>query len=244
MTFLFFESRPSNSRFVECVWRCRSAAGGEFHSMAEGNIELVVTRLPGVTRVTLRGPVTVARRFTCPANGEWLAIRLSPGVYLPNLPTSQLLDHNDLELPVIGGERFLFEGVLWEIPRWDNAESFIARLERSGLIGMDGAVKAAVAGDRQALTLRSVQRRFRRALGMTPSQYTQIERARYAAELLTNGASIGDAVYDAGYFDQAHLTRSLRKLIGQTPAAISRKQAQLSFSYKTAPAILATDLQP
>jgi AraC-like DNA-binding protein len=241
MTFLLFESRMSSSRFVERVWRCRSTAGGTFQSMAEANIELVVTRLLGATRVTMRGPVTVGASIACPANGDWFAIRLSPGTYLPHVPTPWLLDHKDLELPVISGERFLFEGTAWEIPTWDNAETFIARLDRAGLIARDDVVQGAVAGDRQVLTLRSVQRRFLRTVGMTHSRYGQIERARYAVELLSEGSSIQDAVFEAGYFDQAHLTRSLRKLIGRTPSAISRGSSQLSFSYKTRPAILDTD---
>jgi AraC-like DNA-binding protein len=44
-----------------------------------------------------------------------------------------------------------------------------------------------------------------------------------------------DAVHEAGYFDQAHLTRSLKRLIGQTPGQIARGETQLSFLYKTAP---------
>jgi len=38
---------------------------------------------------------------------------------------------------------------------------------------------------------------------------------------------------EVGYFDQAHLTRSLRHLIGQTPLKLQRGQSQLSFLYKT-----------
>jgi len=44
-----------------------------------------------------------------------------------------------------------------------------------------------------------------------------------------------DVVDSAGYFDQAHLTRSLKHLIGLTPAKLSRSDDQLSFSYKTTP---------
>lgn len=55
----------------------------------------------------------------------------------------------------------------------------------------------------------------------------QIERARYATTLLQQGLSIPDVVYDAGYFDQPHLTRSLKRYIGQTPAQLAdRSNAQ------------------
>jgi methylphosphotriester-DNA--protein-cysteine methyltransferase len=95
------------------------------------------------------------------------------------------------------------------------------------------AVAAAVQGDPQLMSRRSVQRHFLRATGITHAQFRKIERARRAVELLRNGTCILDVVDDAGYFDQAHLTRSLKYLIGQTPMKILRNEAQLSFSYKT-----------
>jgi methylphosphotriester-DNA--protein-cysteine methyltransferase len=81
--------------------------------------------------------------------------------------------------------------------------------------------------------LRSAQRHFLRATGITHNAIRRIERARHATNLLRQGVAIADAVYEAGYFDQAHLTRSLKHLIGQTPAQIIRAEEQLSFLYKT-----------
>jgi methylphosphotriester-DNA--protein-cysteine methyltransferase len=70
---------------------------------------------------------------------------------------------------------------------------------------------------------------------MTYSALRQIERARHATNLLRRGVSIADTVHEAGFFDQAHLTRSLRHLIGLTPAKIARDEQQLSFLYNTSP---------
>jgi len=56
-----------------------------------------------------------------------------------------------------------------------------------------------------------------------------------ATMLLRDGVPILDVVHATGYFDQAHLTRSLRHRIGQTPVAVSRMAEQLSFLYKTRP---------
>jgi hypothetical protein len=107
---LTFVDRPADSPLIERVWRSRSIAGGMFHSMAEGNLELVLTRLQGLTRVTLRGPVTQASNVACPPNGQWLAIRLSLGTYLPQLPTARLLDHQSLDLPLCSKRRFWLGG--------------------------------------------------------------------------------------------------------------------------------------
>ena len=54
-----------------------------------------------------------------------------------------------------------------------------------------------------------------------------------AAILLVGGCPILHAAYDVGYCDQAHLTRSVTRLLGITPARLAREQPQLSFSSKT-----------
>ena len=230
-----FDDRGSDSPYVERVWRSRSRNGGSFLSMAEGNIELVVTRLPQFLAVTLRGPVTRGALVECPPHGEWLAIRFRLGTYLPQIATMALIDHQDVQLPVLPNDRFLLSDLSWEIPSYDNAEDLVARLARAGVIARSHATDAAVEGDVDWMSQRSTQRHFRRVTGMTFSSYQQIQRARRAAALLVRGSSVLDATSAAGYFDQAHLTRSVKKLIGMTPARLARERPQLSFSYKTTP---------
>lgn len=232
--FITFEDRPSDSPFIERVWRSHTDAGGRFLSVAAGHLEIVVSRVAGSTMVTLRGPETRATTLQCPPNGEWVAIRFRLGVYMPWLPTHLLMDRQDLNLPVAADGSFWLEGSSWELPNLDNAEAFVDRLVRRGVISKDPAVEAVLLGDHQSLTTRSVQRHFRHATGMTRNQYRQIERARHATNLLRAGSPIVEVVHEAGYYDQAHLARSLKGLIGQTPASIVRQEAQLSFLYKTA----------
>ena len=201
--------------------------------MPEGNIELIISRLPELLMVTLRGPVSRAAFIECPPYGEWLAIRFRLGTYFPKIPTHSLLDRQDLNLPVSGTDRFWLSGLSWELPRFDSAEDFVARLALAGVIARSHVVDAAAVGDDCWMSQRSVQRHFVRATAMTHSNFQQIQRARRAARLLVSGSSILDATYDAGYYDQAHLTRSLTRLIGMTPARLAKEQPQLSFSSKT-----------
>jgi hypothetical protein len=201
--------------------------------MADGNIELVVTKLPSLSAVTLRGPVTRPTLVECPPDGEWLAIRFRLGTYLRRLSTAALIDHQNLQLPMHGTGRFWFSGLSWELPTYDNAEDFVARWALAGLVARSHAADSVVAGDVDWMSQRSVQRHFVRATGMTLGSFRQIERARRAADLLMSGRSILDTTFEAGYFDQAHLTRSLKQLVGMTPSRLTREQPQLSFSYKT-----------
>jgi hypothetical protein len=231
--FLIFHDRPSDSSFVEKVWRSHSERADTFLSVAASHFEMVVTRSRGNTSLTLRGPETRATTVECPAEGEWLGIRFKLGTFMPRLTPGRLRDRKDVTLPDASSRSFWLNGSAWEYPDFENAETFVARLVREGIITRDTWVAAAVQGQPSPQSLRSTQRHFLRATGLTHRTVRQIERARYATNLLRQGVSILDAVHEAGYFDQAHLTRSLGHLIGQTPVEIGRGSTQLSFLYKT-----------
>lgn len=233
--FITFEDRLSDSPFVERVWRCRSDRAGNFLSVAACNFEMCFTRLQGRAFLTLRGPEMQATAAECPGEGEWLAIRFRPGVFLPRRPPSTLANRNDLTVPNAGSRSFWWNGSALEYPDFENAEAFVARLTRSGELVRDPIVGEVLRRQPATLSLRSAQRHFLRATGMTYTGFRQIERARYATNLLKQGVSILDTVHIAGYFDQAHLTRSLRRLIGETPVQIRKGERQLSFLYKNEP---------
>jgi hypothetical protein len=231
--FLTFDDRLSDSPFVERVWRTHSEREGAFLSVAASHFEMAVTRHRGKTFLTLRGPETKATTADCPAEGEWLGIRFKLGTFMPELLPGQLLDRRDVTLPGATGHSFWLTGSAWEYPDFENAETFVSRLVRKGVIARDSAVDLARRHPRDVRSSRSAQRHFLRATGITRCTVHQIERARHATNLLKEGVSILDAVHESGYFDQAHLTRSLKYRIGQTPAEISRGTRQLSFLYKT-----------
>jgi methylphosphotriester-DNA--protein-cysteine methyltransferase len=107
-----------------------------------------------------------------------------------------------------------------EIPDHENVETFVDRLVRNGVLIRDPLVDTVLRGRSQGLSPRTVRHRFLRATGLSQSRIRQIERAQRAATLLQRGNSISDAVHEVGYFDQPHLTRSLKKWIGHTPAQI------------------------
>jgi len=104
---------------------------------------------------------------------------------------------------------------------------------RAGRIGRDPVVDDVVRGRPQAVSSRTAQRRFLRATGLTHGAFRQIERARQAAYALQHGAPILETAGAAGYYDQAHMTRALRRWMGATPGEIARGDEQLSFLYKT-----------
>jgi hypothetical protein len=237
-SFIVFDERPSDSPLVERVWRCHSERAGRFLSVAATQSEICVTRLRGKVYITLRGPEMHATTANCPGEGEWFAIRFKLGTFLPKLPPAMLCNRRDVNLPDAGIRRFWLDGSAWHYPDFGNAEEFVRRLWKSGVIVRDPIVTEVLQEAPPTLSLRSAQRHFLRATGMTYASFRQIERARYATNLLRHGTSILDAVHMAGYADQAHLTRSLRHYIGETPFADPPLRAAVVVFVQERPASL------
>ena len=86
----------------------------------------------------------------------------------------------------------------------------------------DPVVKAVLQGHPPEMSSRTVRHRFLRTTGLTQSYIRQVERAQRAVAFLQQSVSILDTVYELGYYDQPHLTRSLKQWIGYTPAQIIR----------------------
>jgi AraC-like DNA-binding protein len=62
-------------------------------------------------------------------------------------------------------------------------------------------------------------RAFRQVYGLAPSEYQRQLRVRAARRLLSRGVSPAAAAAEAGFADQAHLTRWFRRSYGITPGA-------------------------
>lgn len=60
-------------------------------------------------------------------------------------------------------------------------------------------------------------RLFRRETGLSPHAYQTLVRVRYAKGLLSEGVPIPQSAVDAGFCDQAHLTRHFKRVYGVTP---------------------------
>jgi AraC-like DNA-binding protein len=218
----FFEERPSDSPFIERIWYAQSEKGRDFTSVAETHSEIVIARYEAKTTVAVRGPETKATPATTLADGEFFGIVFKLGTFMPILLPRNLIDRREVYLPIASHKSFRLDSSVWEIPTFDNADTFVQRLVREGLLAHDPVVSAVVQGQSQAFSPRALQYRFVRATGLPHKVIQQIERARRAASLLQSGLSILDSTHETGYFDQSHLTNSLRRFLGQTPAQVAQ----------------------
>jgi hypothetical protein len=218
---IFSEERLSDSPFVEKVMRGWTVSDGSSIRPAEISWHMVFTRHNGSLYPLVVGPLTTAGVATWGGEAEILWIKFRLGTFIPHLPTRNLLDI-ETRLPGASGKSFWLKGAAWQFPDYDNVETFIDRLVRDDVLVHDPVVSAVLEGQPHDLSPRTVRHRFLQATGLTQNHIYQVERAQRAAALLREGASILDTVDEAGYFDQPHLTRSLKQWVGKTPAQIVR----------------------
>src|SRR5262249_12074789 len=163
---IHFEDRPSDHPFVEKVWRCHSDRADTFLSVAANTFEIAITRLGRKRFLTLRGPETRATSMLCPAEGQWVWIRFNAGTFMPRVLPGILRDHNDVTLPPATGRSFWLNSSALEYPDFDNAETLIERLTKSGLLSRDPVVEDTLLRRPGEQSLRSAQRRFLRSTGV------------------------------------------------------------------------------
>jgi AraC-like DNA-binding protein len=232
---LLYQDRPSDSPYVELVTHGFTVGNGTTVRPSEINWHLVFARYEGKMQPLFVGPLTSSGVVTFSEGIELLWIKFKLGTFMPHLPTRDFLDV-ETELPGASSQKFWLKGSSWQFPDYENADTFVERLVRDEIVMHDPLVHAALQDQLPIVPPRTLRHRFLRATGLTQSHIRQFERAQQASALLQQGTSILDTVFELGYTDQSHLTHSLKRYIGTTPAReriTACQPEQVAISYKT-----------
>ncbi len=213
------EERASNSPYIETITRGRTASGGSTIRPAESHWYMVLVRYHSNVQLLVVGPWASAGVISYAEGAEILWIKLKLGTFMPHLPLRGFLN-GETTLPTAASQSFWLDGSARQFPDYENADTFVDRLVRDDVLALDPVVDAVLQGHPQEIPSRTVRHRFLRATGLSATHIRQIQRAHHAQALLQQGVSILDTIDEADYFDQPHLTKSLKQFIGYTPAQI------------------------
>ena len=211
------------SPFIAAVSFMRVQRAGSMLAPPDGTWDLVFIRDAHGTRAIRTGLTTRAVRLVHAGTEEILAISFKASAKIATVDPVASLDKGY----VLQGDhrRFAIAGEIIEIPTFDNADSFVDRLNKRGLLKSNPCIQAILDGEPIAASARTLQRQFKLATGMTHKRFTMIERARLAAESLRKGEAAQNVVHSLGFYDQAHLINSLREIVGQTPSQLGLPEA-------------------
>lgn len=213
-----------DSPFVAAVSFMQVERPGAMLVPPDGTWDLVFIRDARGTHAIRTGLTTRAVELRHNGNEEILAISFRASVKLAAVDPVASLDQGYL----LQGDRrrFWVAGEVHEIPTFQNADVFVERLIKRGLLQANPAIQSILDGEPIAVSARTLQRQFKLTTGMTHKRFTMIERARLAAASLRKGEAAQNVVHALGFYDQAHLINSLREIVGLTPSQLGTLQAR------------------
>jgi AraC-like DNA-binding protein len=207
------------------------------------------SRWPGQTGSLLVGQIR--RHITLSPKGrvEILGVRLHPGAAFPlfRVDLDEMVDDAvplSAFRPALGRE---LEGCLSETRGWTERVRAVERTLIEGLARKAGrpelpevvAESIERGGGRQPVSglarrfgvgVRTLERRFRREVGLSPKRLARIVRLQGTFSLLGRTArpSWAEIAFSCGYSDQPHLVREFRELTGEPPATFLSSGHELS----------------
>ncbi len=205
----------------------RAASGGAPPSAVASDVMLISPHVDRRVTLHLSGwvhafhislqPTAVHRLFGVPSAGlvdEAVEGRAVLG-YRLDLLRDGVLAARDFEGRVRAAARWFADRL--EEARPEDGVDFSARmLRRAG-----GRLPLARLAARAELGERQWRRRFRHQAGLAPKLYARIARLNVALDLGRSHPHLdgSELALRSGYFDQSHLLRETRDLLGATPAA-------------------------
>jgi len=235
--------------YLRCIWTLRAPAGGGIERvLPDGCPELILNRADPFVGLGPRGERNVqplamavgqiARYLEIEPSGvvDLIGIRFEPaGMHaLLDLPMHELVgsrvDLRHLDRPlrdafVDAAAQGLLPLQTMLLERLAGRRS-AAALAASRLIAGGGQASL----DHLGLPARTLERHFRREVGLSPKRMSRIVRFHAVVGVLDRGARPDwtAVALDAGYYDQAHLIRDFRQFSGITPGAYLREQYALA----------------
>lgn len=235
-----YRELPQRHELVACLWTRDAPRPRTRRILPDACVDIV--SVDG--RLIVAGPATRAHVSTSGGAISGVRFRIGAAGAALGLPAAELLDVSVPLEDVWGAaaaDRIAERAT-------DVHELAAAVAERGG--ATDSLVRAAATGtSRRALGIgdRQLRRRFLDAVGYGPKTLERILRFQRFLRLAQHDTDLARLALDAGYADQAHLTRECARLAGLPPAQLLAEGAgpagETSVSFKTAaraPATMAT----
>lgn len=244
--------------YIACCWSFEIPPGTEPFAHAlipDGSVHVVLARLAALPlhRVVVRGPTATARWVTLQPGDAFRGVRLRPGAseallgIAPGALDGQSLPLTSVHPPLaasldapLAAARTAEEihGALTQglalLASGARPPDPVIRSCVMELLDTHGNARIGELAQAAGISERQLRRRFLSAVGLTPKHFSRSIRVRAACITLAQSpsASLASVALEAGYADQAHLSREIAAVFGSTArglAAMIRGYAHSRF---------------
>ena len=235
LTYRERKPHPALADYIACTWADEARPG--LRVLPDGCIDIVWI---GDEALTVAGPDTAANVIGLPEGTLTVGVRFRPG-RAPGFLKARAdeLTNQSVELdalwgadaaaiadalastPSVEGKQAILEAALVE--RLDEVRQIDAEVDAAIDVIGSAPSQARVGAISKELNIseRQLRRRFENAVGYGPKTFGRVLRFRAFLSLVEDhGYAIAEAAAEAGYADQAHLTRECNDLAGLPPTEL------------------------
>ena len=213
--------RHSTSPYIDRVTQSFATSDGSYLVTPDGSWDLIMSEEPDGSRIVfITGQATQSARLPYKAGQRSVVISFTAGSYFSPFRGAPFKD-DYIMLTMPDPNHFEIAGYVFPLPTYESAEEIIDLMVSSGLLSSDEVVDGVMRGKHKAASQRSVERHFKSITGLSPKKIANIRRAQQAVRILKSGASPSHAAAEAGYYDQPHLTKELKRLMGSHPSDVN-----------------------
>ncbi|TPV56476.1 AraC family transcriptional regulator [Aestuariibacter sp. GS-14] len=233
---------PALANYVQCIWTLPVQQAG-----SAINAEKLYPDAGASLMFEFSGDTVICRfcfntqtlRHQWSPEAEHLSIRIKPGAICALLDVQFLHFANaslPLDEPDLAGINRLSDELLPQ-NHWQRVETvqtwLINRLSQrqaginAGLVTALSSINTAPEqyANKLGMSRRTLERRMRSQLGVSPNQMLDFRRIRLAREQLISGTeSLADIALTTGFYDQAHFTNLFRDATMESPAQYRRRK--------------------
>jgi AraC-like DNA-binding protein len=234
------------ARYVSHYWLSLSNDAPVYTALPDGCVDIVLEVARDDYGAWIYGSTTRPTEIACSRGAHYLGIRFQPGQsrHFIDAAAGEITDaradlHGLMPFPAetiatqIGACTLfsqLDEILIEKLSRSPPAQSLVDRViqyveTRHGVVSVEAVARSFGKSRRQ------LERTFVQVVGVPLKFFCTLSRLRRAAQLIAQPAasSLTAIASDAGYSDQAHMTRDFRRLAGITPARLRQDDAFFQY---------------
>lgn len=234
------------SRYVSHYWLSLNSDAPVYTALPDGCVDLVLETARDDYSAWVYGSTTRPTDIACSRGAHYLGIRFQPGQsrHFIDVAAGEI---TDARVNLAGLMQFPAETIAERIAT-DSLfaqlnQILIAMLSRSAptvslidrviqhVEAHHGNVSVEALARRFGKSRRQIERTFPQTVGVPLKFFCSLVRLRHAAQLIAapSRRSLTAIASDAGYSDQAHMTRDFRRLAGATPGQLRADDAFFQY---------------
>lgn len=212
---------PGWAGAVACCWEQRVGATREHRVIPDGHADLLRFASGPIQVVGLHDQVD---RPVLAAGTHIRGIRFRAAAVGPAFRT----EASALRNRTVDAESVLGAGPARRLADPGRLDSWIRSIEPAtrvtAAVELLGRRRVEAVAAALGITARQLCRIVESEVGLTPKVYQGVQRLQRFVRAVDGGRPLADAAVEAGYSDQSHLTRDVRRYCGITPGRLARER--------------------